>query len=60
VVRAPTLALAGHFDAKFVAEARAIAHDVRSGEVALVDDAGHAAHVERPEVVAGRVGGFLD
>jgi len=59
-VRAPTLALAGQLDTKFVAEARAIAHDVSHGEVALVADAGHAAHLERPEPVARRLGAFLD
>jgi 2-succinyl-6-hydroxy-2,4-cyclohexadiene-1-carboxylate synthase len=60
VVGAPTLALAGEHDAKFTAEARAIALGVRVGSWGLVADAGHAAHLEQPGPTAARVVEFLD
>jgi 2-succinyl-6-hydroxy-2,4-cyclohexadiene-1-carboxylate synthase len=58
-VSAPTLALAGELDAKFVLEAEAIAATVERGRAALVDGAGHAAHLEAPEAAAALVAGFL-
>ena len=56
----PVLALAGSLDTKFSAEARAIARATPHGHVALVEGAGHAAHVERPAACAALVEDFLD
>ncbi len=55
----PVLALAGSLDEKFTSEARAIASAVGDGRVALVDGAGHAAHLERPAECARLVEEFL-
>ena len=55
----PTLALAGALDAKFAAEAVAIARVVLTGAWELIDDAGHAAHLEQPQRTAERVMAFL-
>lgn len=54
-----TLALAGELDAKFVAEARAIAQTLRHGAYASIAGAGHAAHLEQPEQVARAIENFL-
>jgi 2-succinyl-6-hydroxy-2,4-cyclohexadiene-1-carboxylate synthase len=54
-----TLALAGELDAKFVAEARAIADTVVQGTFATIVGAGHAAHLEQPELVARAIENFL-
>ncbi len=54
-----TLALAGEFDHKFRLEARAIAAGVRHGTHAVVERAGHAAHLAQPEVTAAHVNEFL-
>jgi len=48
----PTLILAGANDTKFVAEAARLQSSLPRATTALVPDAGHAAHLERPEVVA--------
>lgn len=55
----PVLALAGSLDAKFSDEARAIATAVPDGRVALVEGAGHAAHLEKPAACATLVEDFL-
>jgi len=55
----PTLALAGELDTKFVAEARAIADIVPDGHYEPIAGAGHAAHLEQPELVAHAVEVFL-
>ncbi len=45
----PTLVLAGERDEKFSGEARRIAEAIgANAEVALIPDAGHAAHLEQP------------
>jgi 2-succinyl-6-hydroxy-2,4-cyclohexadiene-1-carboxylate synthase len=54
----PTLAVAGALDAKFSAEARAIA-DTSAAGATLIDGAGHAAHVEAPARSADLVKDFL-
>jgi 2-succinyl-6-hydroxy-2,4-cyclohexadiene-1-carboxylate synthase len=54
----PTLAIAGALDAKYTAEALAIA-DSDSRRAALVDGAGHATHLEAPETCADLVSDFL-
>lgn len=55
----PTLALAGELDAKFVIEARAIADTVARGRFVAIPGAGHAAHLEQPELVARTIEEFL-
>ena len=59
VITAPTLALAGELDHKFTSEARAIAARVQDGTAAVVQRAGHAAHLVQPELTARHVNGFL-
>jgi len=54
-----TLAMAGERDAKFVAEARAIAQTVPRGTFISISAAGHAAHLEQPEQVARAIENFL-
>ena len=56
----PTLALAGSLDAKFADEARDLARTIGHGSVALVEGAGHAAHLEAPDACADLVAGFCD
>lgn len=59
-ITAPTLAMAGELDHKFRVEARAIAEGVQFGTVAVVERAGHAAHLAQPEVTARYVNEFLN
>ncbi len=49
---APTFALAGEDDDKFMIEAIAIAEGVERGAIGVVVGAHHAAHLERPELTA--------
>lgn len=58
-ITAPTLALAGELDTKFSLEAAAIAEGVARGSHALIENAGHAAHLERADDTATRVLSFL-
>lgn len=51
-VRCPVLLVAGAMDAKFVAIARDLAQRMPHAAVALVEDAGHAAHLEQPRAIA--------
>jgi 2-succinyl-6-hydroxy-2,4-cyclohexadiene-1-carboxylate synthase len=55
-LRVPTLILAGANDAKFVAEAARLQSSLPEATTALVPDAGHAVHLERPSAVAERMG----
>ena len=59
-IATPTLALAGANDAKFVAEASAIALGVQRGTYDIIRDAGHAAHLEQPQRTADRISYFLN
>jgi 2-succinyl-6-hydroxy-2,4-cyclohexadiene-1-carboxylate synthase len=52
----PSLVLAGADDKKFVTEARRLQDALRDASSAFVADAGHAAHLERPRLVAELVG----
>jgi 2-succinyl-6-hydroxy-2,4-cyclohexadiene-1-carboxylate synthase len=52
VFNRPTLVLAGGEDKKFVAEARRLQDALRDASSAVVATAGHAAHLERPRLVA--------
>jgi 2-succinyl-6-hydroxy-2,4-cyclohexadiene-1-carboxylate synthase len=52
----PTLVLAGADDAKFTALGRRLAAAIGpAAELATIDGAGHAAHLERPELVAAAI-----
>lgn len=55
----PLLALAGHWDHKFAAEAEDIAHDAVNGRAMTIPDAGHAVHLEKPAETALWVEEFL-
>lgn len=55
----PSLLLVGERDHRYVRAARRMAELVPSSELQLVRDAGHAAHLERPDLVAELVGNFL-
>jgi 2-succinyl-6-hydroxy-2,4-cyclohexadiene-1-carboxylate synthase len=56
----PWLALAGARDERYGAAARRIAHEAPDARMELVPDAGHAAHLQRPEHVARLIVEFLD
>jgi 2-succinyl-6-hydroxy-2,4-cyclohexadiene-1-carboxylate synthase len=51
----PVVLVAGERDAKFAALARAMGERVPHAEVVSVPGAGHAPHLERPEVVAALI-----
>jgi pimeloyl-ACP methyl ester carboxylesterase len=53
------MAVAGREDLKFSLEAEAIAATVHRGSFQLIDNAGHAAHVEQPRPTARVVTTFL-
>jgi 2-succinyl-6-hydroxy-2,4-cyclohexadiene-1-carboxylate synthase len=55
----PVLAIAGARDEGYVAAAQRIADVAPRGQAAIVEDAGHAAHLQRPERVAELIVGFL-
>ena len=48
----PLLALAGELDSRYVAAAERLARLAPRGRTAVVPGAGHAAHLERPDLVA--------
>jgi 2-succinyl-6-hydroxy-2,4-cyclohexadiene-1-carboxylate synthase len=56
----PVLAIAGARDEGYVAAAERIADTAPRGRAAVVEDAGHAAHLQRPERVAELIEGFLN
>ncbi len=55
----PTLLVVGADDSKFCAIADYLAGALPTAAVALVDGAGHAAHVERPDVTAAAIAEFI-
>jgi 2-succinyl-6-hydroxy-2,4-cyclohexadiene-1-carboxylate synthase len=55
----PVLVVAGERDAKFRALAERLAEGIPDAELAIVPDAGHAAHLERPEDFLTIVRAFL-
>ncbi|MFN3216556.1 MAG: 2-succinyl-6-hydroxy-2,4-cyclohexadiene-1-carboxylate synthase [Acidimicrobiales bacterium] len=55
----PTLLLAGALDTKYVEIGGRLADVLPAGRFLAIADAGHAAHVEKPEVTASAVGEFL-
>jgi 2-succinyl-6-hydroxy-2,4-cyclohexadiene-1-carboxylate synthase len=56
----PLLAIAGARDDGYSAAAKRIAHVAPNARAAIVEDAGHAAHLQRPDEVARLITGFLD
>ena len=56
----PVLAIAGARDEGYVAAARRIADTAPRGRAAIVEDTGHAAHLQRPQRVAELIEGFLN
>jgi 2-succinyl-6-hydroxy-2,4-cyclohexadiene-1-carboxylate synthase len=56
---APTLVLAGALDTKYVEIGGRLADALPAGRFLTIADAGHAAHLERPEAAAAAVGEFL-
>jgi 2-succinyl-6-hydroxy-2,4-cyclohexadiene-1-carboxylate synthase len=55
----PVLVIAGALDAKFVALAEQLATAIPNATLAVVADAGHAVHLERPDEVLRVVKAFL-
>ena len=58
-VQASSLLVAGALDEKFAAIAHEMAQGLPDAQVQLIDDAGHAAHIEQPEAFAEVVLPFL-
>lgn len=58
-VRIPTLLLVGELDVKFVATARRMRDALGDARLRVVEGAGHATHLERPEVFVAQVQAFL-
>jgi len=56
----PVLAIAGARDQGYTAAAKRIASTAANGRAAIVEEAGHAAHLQQPEEVAGLITEFLD
>jgi 2-succinyl-6-hydroxy-2,4-cyclohexadiene-1-carboxylate synthase len=56
----PILAIAGARDDGYSAAAKWIASTAPNARAAIVEDAGHAPQLQRPEAVAGLVAEFLD
>ena len=56
----PLLAIAGARDDGYSAAAKRIASTAPRGQAAIVEEAGHAAHLQQPERVASLIAEFLD
>ncbi len=56
----PILAIAGARDDGYTAAARRIARVAPNGRVAIVEEAGHAAHLQQPQAVADLIAEFLN
>jgi 2-succinyl-6-hydroxy-2,4-cyclohexadiene-1-carboxylate synthase len=56
----PLLAIAGVRDEGYVRTAKRMAETAAHGHVAIVEDAGHAAHLQQPDEVARLLSEFLD
>jgi 2-succinyl-6-hydroxy-2,4-cyclohexadiene-1-carboxylate synthase len=59
-LEAPLLALAGSRDERYADAARRMANAAGRGRAAIVENAGHAAQLQRPETVASLLVDFLD
>ncbi|RIK90365.1 MAG: hypothetical protein DCC71_25605 [Proteobacteria bacterium] len=58
-VAAPVLLVAGAEDARFAAIARELAAAIPNARAALVPDAGHAVHLEKPRAFTALLRDFL-
>ncbi len=56
----PVLAIAGARDDGYSRAAKRIASTAPNGRVAIVEDAGHAVHLQQPAAVAALIAGFLE
>jgi pimeloyl-ACP methyl ester carboxylesterase len=56
----PLLAIAGARDEGYTAAARRIAQVAPNARAAIVEDAGHAAHLQQPQRVADLIAEFLN
>ena len=56
----PLLAIAGSVDDRYADAARRMARAAPRGRLAIIEGAGHAAHLQRPELVAEVLSEFLD
>jgi pimeloyl-ACP methyl ester carboxylesterase len=56
----PVLAVAGALDDKYAAIAERMAERLPLGRAAFIPDAGHAAHLERPDEFSDLLLDFLD
>ena len=56
---APALVIAGEKDAQWLEPSRRLAELLPRAELLPVQDAGHLVHLERPDVVADSIRGFL-
>ena len=56
---APTLVLAGTQDTKFSAIAEQLAAALPKASVAAIEGAGHAAHLEQPDITAAAIAKFI-
>jgi 2-succinyl-6-hydroxy-2,4-cyclohexadiene-1-carboxylate synthase len=56
----PLLAVAGARDEGYTAAAKRIARVAPNARAVIVEEAGHAAHLQQPEKVADAITGFLD
>ena len=59
-IRIPVLLLTGALDDKYCDLARRMATALPCARTEVVPDGGHAVHLERPQVFAGAVRGFLE
>lgn len=55
----PALIIAGTLDPKYTALAHSMAEKIPNAQLAIIQDAGHAVHLERPDLFEGTVLRFL-
>src|SRR5262245_13215264 len=58
-LRVPLLAIAGARDDGYSSAAKRVAQSAPNARLAIVEDAGHAAHLQRPDEVARLIANFL-
>ncbi len=56
----PVLTMAGSLDDRYSDAGRRIARSVPDGRASIIELAGHAAHLQRPDEVVAELGDFLD
>jgi len=59
-INMPVLSIAGELDAKFAAISRQLAASVPQGKSVEIPDAGHAAHLQQPQLVMNALVDWLD